>query len=151
MGPEWWPGLENRPPGMPWPFSRLWDRSCGPKPVKMVRNRNIGLSGRLSGSRAQVLLRKASQFSIVDFPIMPNSRWIMSGCVGRVNPTATPRTHMYFQLCGGVRWLENLSARTRERPSLARAGPGLARRLPGPGQGWLSVEGLPSRAQFNDF
>ena len=25
MGPGWSPGLENRPPGMPRPFSRLWD------------------------------------------------------------------------------------------------------------------------------
>ena len=32
MCPEWSPGPENRPPGMPQPFSRLWDRSCGPKP-----------------------------------------------------------------------------------------------------------------------
>ena len=30
MGPEWSPGPENRPPGMPRPFSRLWDRSRGP-------------------------------------------------------------------------------------------------------------------------
>ena len=30
MGPEWSPGPENRPPGMPRPFSRLWDRSLGP-------------------------------------------------------------------------------------------------------------------------
>ena len=30
MGPEWSPGPENRPPGMPRPLSRLWDRSRGP-------------------------------------------------------------------------------------------------------------------------
>ena len=38
MGPEWSPGLENRPPGMPRPFSRLWDRSRGPKPPKYSPN-----------------------------------------------------------------------------------------------------------------
>ena len=35
MGPEWSPGRENRPPGMPRPFSRLWDRSRGPKSAKI--------------------------------------------------------------------------------------------------------------------
>ncbi len=29
MGPEWSPGPENQSPGMPQPFSRLWDRSRG--------------------------------------------------------------------------------------------------------------------------
>ena len=38
MGPEWSPGPENRPPGMPRPFSRLWDRSRGPKPPKYMPN-----------------------------------------------------------------------------------------------------------------
>ena len=38
MGPEWSPGPENRPPGMPRPFSRLWDRSRGPKPPKYRPN-----------------------------------------------------------------------------------------------------------------
>ena len=38
MGPEWSPGPENRPPGMPRPFSRLWDRSRGPKPPKYSPN-----------------------------------------------------------------------------------------------------------------
>ena len=37
MGPEWSPGPENRPPGMPRPFPRLWDRSRGPKPTKKVK------------------------------------------------------------------------------------------------------------------
>ena len=31
MGPEWSPGHENRPPGMPRPFPSLWDQSRGPK------------------------------------------------------------------------------------------------------------------------
>ena len=34
MGPESSPGLENPPPGMPRPFSRLWDHSRGPKSKK---------------------------------------------------------------------------------------------------------------------
>ena len=38
MGPEWSPGPENRSPGMPRPFSRLWDRSRGPKPPKYSPN-----------------------------------------------------------------------------------------------------------------
>ena len=38
MGPEWSPGPENRPPGMPRPFSRLWDRSRGPNPPKYSPN-----------------------------------------------------------------------------------------------------------------
>ena len=55
MDPEWSPGLENRPPGMPRPFSRLWDRSRGPKPRKNGPKPEIGLSGRrLSGSTPQV-------------------------------------------------------------------------------------------------
>ena len=37
IGPEWSPGPENRPPGMPRPFSRLWDQSRGPKPAKKVK------------------------------------------------------------------------------------------------------------------
>ena len=37
MGPEWSPGPENRPPGMPRPFSRLWDRSRGPKPTNKFK------------------------------------------------------------------------------------------------------------------
>ena len=35
MGPEWSPGPENQSPGMPRPFSRLWDRSRGQKPSKI--------------------------------------------------------------------------------------------------------------------
>ena len=31
MGPEWLPGLGNRPPGMPRPFPSLWDRCRGQK------------------------------------------------------------------------------------------------------------------------
>ena len=38
IGPEWSPGPENRPPGMPQPFSCLWDRSCDPKPPKYSLN-----------------------------------------------------------------------------------------------------------------
>ena len=38
MGPEWSPGPENRPPGMPRPFSRLWDQSCSPNPPKHSPN-----------------------------------------------------------------------------------------------------------------
>ena len=37
MGPEWSPGPENRSPGFSRPFSRLWDRSRGPKPAKKVK------------------------------------------------------------------------------------------------------------------
>ena len=36
MGREWSPGPENRPPGMPRPFSRLWDRSRGPGRPRVV-------------------------------------------------------------------------------------------------------------------
>ena len=38
MGPEWSPGPENRSPGFSRPFSRLWDRSRGPKPPKYSPN-----------------------------------------------------------------------------------------------------------------
>ena len=38
MGPEWSPGPENRSPGFPRPFPRLWDRSRDPKPPKYKRN-----------------------------------------------------------------------------------------------------------------
>ena len=38
MGPEWSPGPENRPPGMPRPFPSLWDQSRGPKSDKKVKN-----------------------------------------------------------------------------------------------------------------
>ena len=38
MGPEWSPGPENRPPGMPRPFPSLWDHSRGPKSNKKVKN-----------------------------------------------------------------------------------------------------------------
>ncbi len=38
MGPEWSPGPENGPPGMPRPFSPLWERSRGPKPPKYSPN-----------------------------------------------------------------------------------------------------------------
>ena len=55
MGPEWSPGPENRPPGMPRPFPRLWDRSRGPKPRKNGPKPESGLSWRrLSGSTPQV-------------------------------------------------------------------------------------------------
>ena len=37
MGPEWSPGPENRPPGMPRPFSRLWDQSRGQKSAKKAK------------------------------------------------------------------------------------------------------------------
>ena len=37
MGPEWSPGPENRSPSFPRPFSRLWDRSRGPKSPKSSR------------------------------------------------------------------------------------------------------------------
>ena len=35
MGPEWSPGPENRPPGMPRPFPSLWDQSRGQKSIKV--------------------------------------------------------------------------------------------------------------------
>ena len=38
MGPEWSPDPENRSPGFSRPFSRLWDRSRGPKPPKYSPN-----------------------------------------------------------------------------------------------------------------
>ena len=38
MGPEWSPGPENRSPGFPRPFSRLWDWSRGPNPRKYSPN-----------------------------------------------------------------------------------------------------------------
>ena len=38
MVPEWPPGPANRSPGMPRPFSRLWDRSLGPNPPKYSPN-----------------------------------------------------------------------------------------------------------------
>ena len=38
MGSEWSPGPENRSPGFPRPFSRLWDRSHGPNPRKYRPN-----------------------------------------------------------------------------------------------------------------
>ena len=38
MGLEWSPGPENRSPGFPRQFSRLWDRSRGPKPSKYNPN-----------------------------------------------------------------------------------------------------------------
>ena len=37
MGPEWSPGPENRPPGMPRPFPSLWDHSRGQKSAKKVK------------------------------------------------------------------------------------------------------------------
>ena len=37
IGPEWSPGPENRPPGMPRPFSRLWDQSRVPKSGTKVK------------------------------------------------------------------------------------------------------------------
>ena len=41
MGPEWSPGSENRPPSFSRPLSRLWDRSCGPKPAKKVKKWSV--------------------------------------------------------------------------------------------------------------
>ena len=38
MDPDWSPGPENRSSGFPRPFSRLWDRSRGPKPPKYSPN-----------------------------------------------------------------------------------------------------------------
>ena len=38
MDPESAPDPENRPPGMARPFTRLWDRSRGPKPPKYSPN-----------------------------------------------------------------------------------------------------------------
>ena len=47
MGPEWSPGPENRSPGFSRPFSRVWDRSRGPKPPKYSPNsRSTAPSGR---------------------------------------------------------------------------------------------------------
>ena len=37
VGPEWSPGPENRPPGMPRPFPSLWDGSRGLKPATKVK------------------------------------------------------------------------------------------------------------------
>ena len=37
MSPEWSPGLENPPPGMPRPFPSLWDQSRGQKSTKKVK------------------------------------------------------------------------------------------------------------------
>ena len=37
MGPEWSPGPENRPPGMPRPFPSLWDPSRGQKSATKVK------------------------------------------------------------------------------------------------------------------
>ena len=44
MGPEWSPGPESWSPGMPRPFSRLWDRSRGQKPPPRSKNPLFGVS-----------------------------------------------------------------------------------------------------------
>ena len=44
MGPEWSPGPENRPPGMPRPFPSLWDQSRGPNPPPRSKNCLFGVS-----------------------------------------------------------------------------------------------------------
>ena len=58
MGPESSPGPENRPPGMPRPFSRLWDRSRGPKPRKYSPNSR----STAPGGRYVMEQRKAAPF-----------------------------------------------------------------------------------------
>ena len=45
MDPEWSPGPENRPPGMPRPFPSLWDHSRGPKSTKSAKSGVFGVSG----------------------------------------------------------------------------------------------------------
>ena len=44
MGPEWSPGPENRSLSFSRPFSRLWDRSRGPKLAKRSKNHLFGVS-----------------------------------------------------------------------------------------------------------
>ena len=63
MGPEWWPGPENRPPGMPRPFPSLWDRSPDQKTTKKVKQfaESDTLAKKLARTRPEhTRLRKAA-------------------------------------------------------------------------------------------
>ena len=65
MGPEWWPGPENRAPRMPRPFPSLWDQSRGPKSTNKAKKMIVwglalGLCGQCNSSPSLHCVRTSS-------------------------------------------------------------------------------------------
>ena len=91
MGPEWSPGPENRSPGMPRPFCRLWDRSCSPKIMRASVISHVS-------ARSEAWLTKSL------FPAKDTTSSI--GCANRsCEPPKLGRL-----LLKGVRWCRRRSA-----------------------------------------
>ena len=132
MRPEWSPGLENRPPGIPRPFSRLWDRSRGPKPAKIYPKLPINRPRRLlvrKGGLSYQESMKATHDTTKDTFLRSSLQNLSTSSLGCANRSCGPPKPGRL-LLSGVRRCRRRSAGGPSGPDGAPEGPWGRRRVP---------------------